>query len=93
MRAATHATPACKQRLAERLPDRPADSNAGRFARRDRSDAAALRADVVTLDALAHLARAARRADRQLVIHHASTELTTLLTLTGFTETLLSIGD
>jgi hypothetical protein len=56
-------------------------------------DAAALRADVVTLDALARLARAARRADRQLVIDHASTELTTLLTLTGFTETLLSIGD
>jgi len=51
-------------------------------------DATALGADTV---ALARLARAARRAGRRLVVRHASPELTTLLSHTGFTASLVSI--
>jgi anti-anti-sigma regulatory factor len=54
-------------------------------------DATALGADTVTLEALARLARAARRAGRRLVVRHASPELTTLLSHTGFTASLVSI--
>jgi anti-anti-sigma regulatory factor len=45
-------------------------------------------ADCVTVDALARLHLAARRAGVELSVRHASTELRELLVFTGLSETL-----